>query len=417
MNRSSLILTHGAVFSVGIAAAMIATRLRTPAPGSGLDDSTPAARMSPATAGSRLDGTADSDPSRATTGSRTLGKKSVKSPSERLQNIVRIQDPFERQRALMDLIVTLGTSEFAALAEQFRELDHLGDVRGEYDLILRGWAKTDPLSALDYVDQHGNSRAARATILSTWAGKDAAAAERWALDHHQGDGPNPHLAAVIQGIAAHDLQHASRLAQGMPQSRERGEAVEAITRALMMQGTAAATAFPASIEDDMLRGGFVSSIANRLAAKDPAMAATWISTLGESDQARAARSVGAALARTDSAGATRWVESLQPEAKAEAARGVIPVMSSADITGTAQWVSGLAGTPNYDRVVEEFVWSCNTRAPEQSAAWIQGVSNPEQQRRLYHRMLGEWARNDASAVKQWVMTNNVPQDVLRRFSR
>jgi hypothetical protein len=77
----------------------------------------------------------------------------------------------------------------------------------------------------------------------------------------------------------------------------------------------------------------------------------------------------------------------------------------------------LVGTPNYDRVVEEFVWSCNSRAPEQSAAWIQGVTDPEQQRRLYHRMLGEWAQRDATAVKQWVTANNVPQDVLRRFSR
>ena len=92
-------------------------------------------------------------------------------------------------------------------------------------------------------------------------------------------------------------------------------------------------------------------------------------------------------------------------------------MSSKDITGTAQWVSSLAGTPNYDSVVEEFVWSCNSRAPEQSAAWIQGVSDPDQQRHLYHRMLGEWAQKDPAAVKQWVATNNVPDSVRQRFSK
>lgn len=108
---------------------------------------------------------------------------------------------------------------------------------------------------------------------------------------------------------------------------------------------------------------------------------------------------------------------LEQEAQAEAARGVIPIMSSKDIAGTATWVSGLAGTPQYDSMVEEFVWSCNTRAPEQSAAWIQGVSDPQQQRRLYQRMLGEWAQKDAAAVKQWVTSNTVPPEIARRFAR
>ena len=92
-------------------------------------------------------------------------------------------------------------------------------------------------------------------------------------------------------------------------------------------------------------------------------------------------------------------------------------MSASDITGTAQWVSTLAGIPNYDRVVEEFVWSCDNRAPEQSAAWIRGISDLAQRTRLYHRMLGEWARRDPNAVRNWVANNEVPSSVAQRFRR
>jgi hypothetical protein len=204
----------------------------------------------------------------------------------------------------------------------------------------------------------------------------------------------------------------------MPLSRERGEAVDAITRALFLQSPEAAMAFPATITDEALKGGFVAAIADRMLRKDPNKAAEWIASMDQGEvQNRAARGVAEALARTDAQNAASWVRKLKPEAQAEAARGVIPIMSGSDIPGTAQWVSGLAGTPGYDRVVEEFVWSCNTRAPEQSAAWIQGVANPDQQRRLYHRMLGEWAQRDAAAVKQWIAENNVPEDVRRRFNR
>lgn len=419
MTRTNLIFTHGAVFSVGLAAAMIANSLRDPQGGGEQSAAGNSRERFPAGGSGEFSDSDETPPrSRTTDGPRTQSKKDGKSPTDRLAGLVRITDTFERQRALMDLVDSLGPAEFAGVAEQFRELDHLDNSRGEYNLILRGWAKADPLSALEYVEQHPNSQAGRSAILSTWAGNDAAAAERWALAHHEGDGANPHLAAVIQGIAGNDVASASRLAQSMPLSRERAEAIESITRALFLQGPDAAMAFPDSITDPALRGGFVANIANRMIEKDVNKAASWVASMQQGEiQNRAARQVADALARVDSKTAATWVSTLKPEAQAEAARGVIPIMSSTDIAGTAKWVSGMAGTPNYDSMVEEFVWSCNTRAPEQSAVWIQGVSNPDQQRRLYHRMLGEWAQKDAAAVKQWVTSNNVPPDIARRFSR
>jgi len=420
MNRTHLIVTHAAVFSVGITAAMVFNGLHEPTSQSADSENIRA----PKTASSHTSGSSfgDGNSRTARPGSenvRETSKRETKSATERLATIVRITDPFQRQRALMDMIDNLGPAEFAEVAEQYRQLDHFSDSRGEYDLILRGWAKADPLGALDYLGKNGNSRNARATVLSAWAGNDAAGAERWAIDHFKGEGPNPYMASVIRGVAANDISHASELALAMPNSRERADAVDAITGALFMQGIDAAMAYPGSITtDDRLRGGFVSAIAERLAAKDPDKAATWLASMDQGDiQSRAARRVADALARVDTAKAAAWVTTLKPEAQAEAARGIIPRMSSSDIAGTAKWVSGLVGTPGYDSVVEEFVWSCDQRAPEQSAAWIQGVADPDQQRSLYHRMLGDWARRDPAAVKQWVATNNVPESVSRRFSR
>lgn len=417
MTRSNLIFTHSAVFAVGIAGAMVANSFR--GASDGITETGPASRSHSAGAAGRFEKDGISPSSRSAKDEHRAGAKKVLGAAvDRLAGVVRITDAFERQRALMDLIDTLGPAEFAGVSDQFRELDHLGDTRGEYALILRGWAKADPLTALEYVGQHPGGERGRDTILSTWAGNDAASAERWALDHHEGDGPNPYLASVIRGVAGNDVGEASRLAQSMPQSRERGEAVSAITQALFLQGTDAAMAFPASITDEALRGGFVAAIANRLIDKDVNKAAAWVASMAQGDiQNRAARSVADALAREDTKTAAAWVRTLKPEAQSEAARGVIPAMSRDDIAGTARWVSGLVGTPNYDNVVEEFVWSCNTRAPEQSAAWIQGVSNPDQQRRLFQRMLGEWAHKDAAAVKQWVAANTVPDDIRRRFLR
>jgi hypothetical protein len=338
--------------------------------------------------------------------------------TDRMAAVVQMADPMDRQVALIALLERLGPAEFAAVAEQYRQMDHYGSSNGEFELILRGWAKADPLAALEYTTNQLKSRGASATVLAAWAGKDPAAAESWALAHHTGDGPNPYLAAVIRGIAPYDLAHATQLAQSLPASDEQRDAVDAITHALFMQGLDQAMAYPSSIEDPKLRGGLVAAIARRLVEKDPAQAGSWLAAMNDSDdQNRAARRVAEALAAQDPQGAADWMSQLQPAARAEAARGIIPKMSAGDITGTAQWVNTLSGIPNYDRVVEEFVWSCDFRAPEQSAAWIRGVADQEQQTRLYHQMLGEWAKRDASAVKNWVASNQVPESVARRFKR
>lgn len=339
-------------------------------------------------------------------------------PREELGKINKLGDIYERQRALMDLFDNLPAEDFASMADQFQEMPHYDNERGEMELLFLAWAKKDPTAALDYIDENPNTRRNRDEVLQTWAGADPAAAEKWAVEKHDGDGPNPYLAAVIQGMAPHDIAGAARLTQGMPLSRERGQAIDAMAKALLMDGTEAAFAFPDSIEDERLKGSFIMMISQNLSRKDPQAAADWLTSMDQGVlQERAAGDVAARLARLDVSKATDFVSKLQPEAKSRAAANVIPAMSESDIAGTARWVSSMAGTPGYDRMVESFVWSCDEREPEQSAAWISGIADPAQQTRLYNRMLGNWAKKDAAAVRTWVAQNEVPVTVRDRFVR
>ena len=418
MKNRNAILTHTAVFAAGVALAVVGYHANSGSP----DDS--AAEVALRSSARRTEGTGSSVTEARNASQRERRETGAKAgrtgetATERMATVVQMTDPMDRQLALIALLERLGPEEFAAVAEQYRQMDHYSGSGGEFDLILRGWAKADPLAALEYTTNQLKSRGASTTVLAAWAGKDPAAAESWALANHTGDGPNPYLAAVIRGIAPYDIAHASQLAQSLPASDEQRDAVDAITHALFMQGLDRAMAYPSTIEDPKLRASLVAAVARRLVDKDPAQAGTWLAAMKDpDDQNRAARRVAEALAAQDPQVAADWMRKLQPAARAEAARGIIPKMSSGDIAGTAQWVNTLAGIPNYDRVVEEFVWSCDGRAPEQSAAWIRGVADQEQQTRLYHQMLGEWAKRDATAVKDWVASNQVPESVARRFKR
>lgn len=414
MKINQLLLTHVGVFAVGVSIALVAKRGSNDSQGN--SDSAITGRNRSSLESSRAADSSVKERERREAALRTGSSKQA--AFQKIANISKMSDPMERQAALMELINRLGPEEFAAVAEEYKKLEHYNESEDEFNMILRGWAKADPLGALDYAGQQENAARETSVVLAAWAGKDAAAAERWALEHHQGDGPNPYMASVIQGIASYDLARATQLAEAMPRSRERGDAVNAITRALMVQGEEAAMAYPSSIKDLALQAGFVDAIARRIASKDADKAASWLTTFSDAEvQKRAAKTVGEALAQENTSTAMTWLTQLEPEARAEAASGIIPVMSAQDLPATAKWVSSLSGTPNYDQIVGAFVPSFGDREPEQAAAWIQQISDPQQQTRLYHRTLGGWARRDAAAVKNWIANNTVPESVTRRFNR
>jgi hypothetical protein len=418
MKARTSIFSHIAVFAIGATIAVVANR---PAgdsrDGIGAAGDGGSQGRSGYAAGSGTDDR--SAVRRERRDSQTEKKTRTNEPApQRMAEIGRMGDALDRQSALLELISRLGPDEFAAVADQYRQMNHYEGSHEGFDLIMRGWAKADPLGALAYAEKNPDGGRNTSLVLASWAGKDPDAAERWAIEKYKGNGANPFMPAVIRGIAAYDIARASRLTEAMPSGRERSEAVDAITRALFVQGVDAAIAYPTSIQDPKLRGGFVSAITSRLAYREPDKAAAMLASYPDADiQNRNARNVANALAKTDTAAAATWLRKLEPAAQAEAALGILTLMSSKDIAGTASWASSLAGIPNYDKVVEDFVWSCDYRAPEQSAAWIQGVSNPEQRNHLYYRMLGEWAKRDAPAVKNWVANNAVPPDVQKRFGK
>jgi len=417
MKKSTIIASHLSMLALGAAVAFVSSKKTEESPAETLIRNSENSSVSRGSGGA---GSMDSGSprSRRETREGTERKSAGLAPTESFGKINKLGDTYERQRALMDFFDNLAPDDFASVADEFQRMTHYDNEDSEMELLFLAWAKKDPMTALAYIEENPDTRRNRDEVLETWAGADPAAAEKWAMAKHEGDGPNPYMAAIIKGIAATDISNASRLTANMPMSRERGQAIEAMAKALLMNGTEAAFAFPDTIKDETLKGGFVMMIAQNLARQDPQAAADWVASMDKGVlQERAAGQVAERLARVDVSKAADFVAKLQPEARANAAEHVIPSMSRSDIAGTAKWVSSMAGTPGYDKMVESFVWSCDERSPEQSAAWISGVANVEQQTRLYHRMLGNWARNDQNAVRNWVAANNVPENVRQRFSR
>jgi hypothetical protein len=376
----------------------------------------------PATRSSRATQSPSSDSVRAgsTRESRTSSRNPMQSATARLarlESIVRGENPLDRNRALLAFIDQLAPEDFEEAVAHFRSLGITEDRFGEYSLLLSAWAKTDPLAALDYARANTRGGFATNTILTTWASIDPQSAIRWAESNHSGDEANPYMVGVIRGIAGTDPELATTLLTGMPRSRERGDALDAVLPYLLAQGNDAARSWIENISDEALRSGAMLRVAERLAASDPAGTAAWLVANPSEATRRRMDDVYSTWARQDERAAMVSLESLPSgDNRSNALRGILNSIAEND---PAKAVSIMDRYPNdlNDRVVEDFVWNSYRSNPAIAVEQIARMSDAGWRDQMYRRTLSRWLERDAAAANAWIQSNPVPQTVLERIQR
>ena len=254
MTRTNLIFTHGAVFSVGIAAAMIANSFRDPQNGGAQSGGNP--RVTLESARSSADSLKATEfprvPERLTASSGPLSKKDGKSATDRLARHRPDHRPFERQRALdgsggfarpggvrrqspsNSASSTISTNRRRRIRPHPPRLGQGGSARGAG---IRRTTPSQPGRTLDDSHHLGRQRRRRRRALGT----RSPSMETVRI---------PTSPPSSKASPGNDIANASRLAQTMPFGAVNAATrSDSITRALFLQGTDAAMAFPASIAD------------------------------------------------------------------------------------------------------------------------------------------------------------------------
>lgn len=335
----------------------------------------------------------------------------------RLESIIRSENPLDRNRALLAFIDQLAPGDFEAAIAHFRSLGITESRLGEYSLLLSAWAKADPLSALAYAKENTGRRFAADTILTTWASLDPDAALLWAQANHTGEEANPHLVGIIRGLAESDPQRATALLTGMPRSRERGEALDAMIPFLLAEGNEATRAWIEAITDDSLRNGAMLRAADRLAANDPAGTVSWLlANPGEATQRRM-DDVFNTWARKDEQAAMSSLASLPAgEVRSNALRGVVSSVAAQD-PARAVTLMDRYGSDVNDNVVTNFIWHSFGNNPAVAVGQIARMEDAGQRDRMYVRTVSRWLERDNAAATTWMQANPLPESVMRDLQR
>lgn len=345
--------------------------------------------------------------------SRSAGKEAKLA---KLEEIVRKNDPLERNRAFLAYLDQLGPEDMAEAVERFKSLD-LGESRnGEYAMLLAAWAKADPVAALTHAKEGDDDEDGFAfkTILATWAGNDPDAALRWADANFDGEGANPYLIGIIQGIAATDLNKATQLLTSMPYSNERGEALASLLPYVLTKGGEAAREWVSSIQDEQLREGVLNRVVEQLASREPKETADWLLANPSQATLRQLDDAMSAWAEKDQKGAVAYYNALPTgEARTDALRGIVNTMATENPKEAAQFMDSHPADTN-DQVIQQFVWHSSQEDPALAATYIAKISNEREQVNLYNRMLNGWMRRDPAAANAWIRSNSLPQAVQIR---
>lgn len=410
MNRKPILTA--AVFLITALAAFEAGRITRPAKSDAAADEKPAERASRP---QRNDAAA---PQGFARGERQ--SSAATAPAERLarfESIVRGENPYERNRALLAFLDRLAPEDFESVVDHFRALGITEERLGEYGLILAAWAKVDPLAALAYAKAKTDNPFAARAILASWATEDSAAAIRWAQNNHQGDGANPWLIGVIRGIAATDIEGAASLLKSMPRSVERGEALDALLPHLLAKGNESTRTWIASIDDDALRNGAMMRAAEAMAKIDPAGTVAWLMENPGEALDRRLDDVFGIWAKQDEAAARSALNTLPTgEIRSDALRGVVTRLALSKPNEAVALMDQYPDEVN-DRTVRNFIWHSFGKDPAAALGEVSRIGDEDRRNEMYRRAMGAWMRRDATAAKAWLNANPLPESVTRSLSQ
>lgn len=338
-------------------------------------------------------------------------------PIDRLDQFVEINDPLERARAWTEFVDSLSADQFESVVKEFRDRGMNSSNISEYAMLLSGWAKVAPLDALDFANKNTQNPFAKQTILATWSQKDPAAAIQWAKDNYKGEGANPYMVGIIQGLAFQDTATAEKLLKEMPRSVERGEGLDALIPALLKQGTESARAWAAAISDEALRNGAIARIAEKTMDKDPSGTADWLIANPSEATQRNLDDAIYKLAKQDNSAAMSYFQGLPAgENRTNALRGLVNAMASENPQAAAALMDRHSADVN-DRMVQQFVWHSFREDPQLAVSNISRLQNEDERNRMYSRSIEWWMNEDKDAAFQWMSKNQLPQSVVDRLNR
>lgn len=206
--------------------------------------------------------------------------------------------------------------------------------------------------------------------------------------------------------AAQILEALKTLKSGAP-SPESDLIQQLMTAHLAQRDPELALGFAATLTGDQQRGA-VRTALGVWTQTDPVRASEYfrenLNDFGVLDagQRDAAKAIASQWGKSNPEAALQWAQALPEEVRLDA---LLPVMSELARSQPDRVVEAINDAePGYERnqLIEKLVAERSATAPQETAEWIRGITDPNEQSQAASHVVQGWAKTDPASATKWV---------------
>ena len=214
-------------------------------------------------------------------------------------------------------------------------------------MIAQNWAAADPVAALAWAAAQGDGREGRISmsgVIAGWWETDPRAAEAYVVEHADTLGMQPVMQIASQ-IYKQDPQRAKDWANSLPTVETRRMAA--------------------------------TNIAMQMSNSDPKAASEWAVTLPDEVRGRTLEGVISRWARNDSRAVGEWINRLDGAVRDEAVSAFSSALAARDPATALTWATTVSDPNRRNTTVDRLVTGWIRRSPGDAKAWIQNSALPD----------------------------------------
>ena len=258
--------------------------------------------------------------------------------------------------------------------------------------VLQAWAKTDPLTALQWIEVNSSN-----LTRSVYNGQVTAAYRGFAEANPQ--------AAFTQ---ASQLSTANGY-----EKRLKSQILGQVVRSQAENGELLAA--KQSIElvaDPELRSELLSELVDVWAETAPEEAAAYVVSLGDEATNEQKTALARSWSRINPSAAAAWLDTLDPAdpSISRAARYVIREWARYDLNASAEWLNSRPASPELDRAVASYTYHAVQEDPASAMAWAESVDSDRMKGYLQMRVAGAWREDDPAAFQTYLDSSDLSDE-------
>ena len=325
----------------------------------------------------------------------------------------------ERMGAYMDALRGMDVNSVSEVVNAFEALPKGFGRHLEMKLLMRSWAKLDPLEALKYAENSLNEKSehrfAISEVIAGWAVYDPGGAISFVKQYQNREPDSKNITnlmvGVVKGLAENDLSEANNFFLSLPEGDAKWQASTFLAQEYanleINEAIQWAEKFPD--DDEKMKKMVLGHLGAKLAQKDLEATARWAESMPANDTSE--QVVSNLLSKWISQNpqqAANWASQINDSDKrVQAMKVMTKTWAIRDPVATAGWLNNFPPSTDLDPVVSEFVNRIATRDPERAVGWASSIVNKAEKQKALDHALKAWDRKDPKGANAWRSNNGL----------